>query len=156
METMEEPSRDFREYISGRLEELAGTEESQVEEDQVEELLQEIEKELDGHLPPEGDEDAEGMARVTPADREEAFAQLGAVESWASLASYAVARFYAPASPWPWKKLAGWSKGVAERLRRVAGLLLTPLKGVAYVLGASLYSISVGFPFGVAIGLEWP
>src|ERR1700719_4440400 len=55
---------------------------------------------------------------------------LAAVESWAAVASYAVARFHAPASPWP-RDLAGWGNNAAGRLRNIANTLSTILRTVA-------------------------
>lgn len=78
-----------------------------------------------------------------------------AVIEWAGLVSHAVARFYAPASPWP-RNVAGWSKRAVARLRRVAGLLSAPLQAAAQALGAASWSISIGFPWGISVGLSWP
>lgn len=82
-------------------------------------------------------------------------AELAAVDAWAGLASYAVARFYAPNSPWPWHK-GGWSQSAPRRLRRVANSLRPPLERAASALGAASWSVSVGFPWGVSISLTWP
>jgi hypothetical protein len=79
---------------------------------------------------------------------------LAAVESWAAVASYAVARFHAPASPWP-RDLAGWGKKAAGRLRSIANTLSTILRPVAQALGAASFSIAIGFPWGISIGLSW-
>jgi hypothetical protein len=87
-------------------------------------------------------------------NRESAYDQLGAIDAWASVISTAVARMYAPTSPWR-RKVAGWAKKVAERLRWLTGLLLTPLRAVAAVLGATSYGISVAFPWGVSVDLSW-
>ena len=88
-------------------------------------------------------------------DAESAMDQLAAIDAWAALISSAVARVYAPASPWH-RKVAGWAKSVAARLRWLTNLLLTPLKAVASALGASSYSIGISFPWGVSVGLNWP
>jgi hypothetical protein len=81
---------------------------------------------------------------------------LAAVHAWASVASYAAARIYAPSSPMR-RSLAGWSKKVAGVLQRIAGILLTPLRVAAAALGASSWSITVNFPWtGVGVGLSWP
>jgi hypothetical protein len=79
---------------------------------------------------------------------------LAAIESWASLASYAAARFYAPASPWR-RNFGGWSKRAAARLRSIANALSSVLQPVAKALKAASFSISVSFPWGVSIGLSW-
>jgi hypothetical protein len=88
-------------------------------------------------------------------DDESAMDQLAAIDAWAGLISSAVARVYAPASPWR-RGVAGWAKRVAARLRWLTNLLLVPLKAVAAALGASSYSIGVSFPWGVSVGLNWP
>ncbi|HWW90462.1 MAG TPA: hypothetical protein VNY35_06765 [Solirubrobacteraceae bacterium] len=79
---------------------------------------------------------------------------LAAVESWAALASYAMARFHAPASPWP-RDLAGWGKNAAGRLRNIANTLSTILRTVAQALAAASFSVAVSFPWGISIGLSW-
>ncbi len=88
-------------------------------------------------------------------DAESAMDQLAAIDAWAALVSAAVARIYAPASPWR-RRVAGWAKSVAARLRWLTNLLLAPLRAVAAALGASSYSIGIGFPWGVSVGLNWP
>jgi hypothetical protein len=79
---------------------------------------------------------------------------LAAIESWASVASYVVARCYGPQSPLR-PDFAGWSKGAADKLRRVAAALLDALRAVGAALQAAQVTISVGFPWGVSIGLTW-
>jgi hypothetical protein len=79
---------------------------------------------------------------------------LAAVESWAAVASFAVARFHAPASPWP-RDLAGWGKTAAARLRSIANILSRILRTVAQALAAASFSIAIGFPWGISIGLSW-
>ena len=79
---------------------------------------------------------------------------LSAVESWTSVISAAVARVYAPTSPWK-RRIAGWAKEVANKIRWITNLLLAPLKGAAIVLGASSWSIGINFPWGVSVGLSW-
>lgn len=131
---MEGPSQDLRAWVGGRLDEIES-------EDQLEELLAEIESaaqsDVDAGVGDDGDE------------------VLAAVDAWAGLASSVVARFYAPASPWP-PNIAGWGRRALARLRRVCGVLLPALQKAANLLGASSWSISVGFPWGISIGLSWP
>lgn len=79
--------------------------------------------------------------------------RLAAVEAWASLASYVVAVFYAPRSPW--RDEAGWSEKAIERLRRIAHGLRDQLASVMHALGASGFFISVGFPWGLSVGINW-
>jgi hypothetical protein len=80
---------------------------------------------------------------------------LDATNEWAGLLSYAVSRVYAPASPWPFG-LGGWGHGPVQSLRRAAVQLQNPLGRAAAALGADCFSVSVGFPWGVAVGLSWP
>ena len=79
--------------------------------------------------------------------------RLAAVEAWASIASFVVAVFYAPESPW--RDEAGWSDKAVERLRRIAHGLRDQLQAVMRALGASGFSISVGFPWGLSVGISW-
>lgn len=87
-------------------------------------------------------------------DETVAYDQLGAIEAWASAISTVVGRVYAPTSPWR-RRVAGWAKNVASRIRWLTGLLLTPLRTIASALGASSFSIGLGFPWGVSVSLSW-
>jgi Asp-tRNA(Asn)/Glu-tRNA(Gln) amidotransferase A subunit family amidase len=78
-----------------------------------------------------------------------------AIDEWASVASYAVEWVYAPASPSP-KKMAGWGRKSIEYLRQITGVLLAPLNLVADAFQADSYSLNVGFPWGISVGLDWP
>jgi hypothetical protein len=80
---------------------------------------------------------------------------LSAVEAWTGLASAAVARLYAPASPWPRRQFAGWAQSIAQRLRALAQRLGTVLRAVAHSLGAVSWSIGLAFPFGISVSLTW-
>lgn len=77
-----------------------------------------------------------------------------AVLGWAALVSFAVARFYAPASPWP-QALPGWGRQVARILRRIAARLAGALRSALGPTGADSFSISVTFPWGIEVGLSW-
>ena len=79
---------------------------------------------------------------------------LAAVDQWSSVASYASAWVYAPQSPFP-RNLAGWASKVAETLRKIVNLLLTPLQVAAKALGAVQWSIGASFPWGVSVSLTW-
>jgi hypothetical protein len=92
-----------------------------------------------------GDESA--LANQDPAEL------LAAVEAWTGLISYAVGSFYGPQSP---MSVPGWAQKVPEKLRELTGWLLKPLAIAARALGASSWSISAGFPWGVSVGLTWP
>jgi hypothetical protein len=134
---MEGPSEEFRMRIRERMDEISdyGSEEG------LEELLAEIEQQL-----------IEDLQKPAPTDPTPL---ISAMMSWASLASYAVGRFYGPASPWP-RNVAGWGTRAVARLQGITSALLLPLRQAANAVGASTYTISVGFPWGISIGLEWP
>jgi hypothetical protein len=85
---------------------------------------------------------------------EQADSQLATIDAWASLMSYAVARVYAPASPWPRRK-AGWGQNITRSLRRMVKRLQSLLAPVAKVLKATHFSIAVGYPWGVQIGMSF-
>ena len=132
---MNGPSEGFREEISYQLERLDS-------EYDLEQVLDRIETALleDVETSRPGDQDPDEL--------------LAAVDSWAGLASATVARFYAPASPWP-RSVAGWSRRAVRRLRSIANTLVPPLKQACGVVGATSFSVSVGFPWGISIGLSW-
>lgn len=98
--------------------------------------------------------DVERQEDVGAENQAAAYEQLGAIDAWASVISTAVARMYAPTSPWR-RKVAGWSKEIGKRMRWLVSLLLPPLQAVRRALGAPSCSISVGFPWGVSVGLSW-
>jgi hypothetical protein len=131
--TMHGPDDEFRSMVVNAAGELAS-------EEGLEELLGTIENALQADLEYGTGED--------PID------DLAAVESWASVASYATARFHAPASPWP-HDLAGWGKKAAGRLRHIANILSSILKEVVKVLKAVSFSIGVSFPWGISISVGW-
>lgn len=87
-------------------------------------------------------------------DEDAAMDQLAAIDAWTALISSAVARIYAPASPWH-RQVAGWAKRISAQLRWLTNLLLAPLRAAAGALGAVSYSISISFPWGVSVGLDW-
>jgi hypothetical protein len=127
---MNGPTREFRGYVHERAQELES-------EEQVDELLGQIEGAL-----------SEDMGAENPEE------DLAAVEAWASVASYVVARFYAPASPWP-RDVAGWSRKAAERLRRISSKVADVLRSIVGQVGATGFSIGVAFPWGISIALNW-
>lgn len=87
-------------------------------------------------------------------DQESAARVLDAVQMWASATSYALVAIYAPASPLP-RRLAGFANSVTEKTQLIAGILLTPLKAAAAILGADSYAIGLSFPWGVSVELGW-
>lgn len=127
---MRGPNDEFREYVWRRAEGIDS-------EDALSELLDEIEEAM--------------RADVEPGDPPD---QLAAAESWASVASYPMARLSAPASPWP-RNVAGWGTRAVGRLRRIANTLSAVLQPIAPALGAQSFSIGVSFPWGIQISLSW-
>jgi hypothetical protein len=91
-------------------------------------------------------------------EEHEAWSMLAAVDAWASLASFAFQRVYGeelPAVGTPFVRFPGAKKDVERWLRDVASRFRPVLAKVCPVLGAFAYSISVGFPLGVSVGVTW-
>ncbi|MGA3155358.1 MAG: hypothetical protein ABSD40_23580 [Streptosporangiaceae bacterium] len=132
---MEGPSERLREYVEEQTTEVET-------EEQLEELLGVLENELT-------DDQRTGIEDADDSDD-----LLASVHAWAGLASYAVSRFYAPASPWP-RRVGGWGKRAVLRLQRIANRLLPALRAAVGALGAASFSISISFPWGIAIGIGW-
>lgn len=131
---MDGPSEEFRAYI--------GDQTAQLEtENQLDELLGQLESVMADDL-------------GTGIDSDDGNDLLASVNAWAGLASYVVSRFYAPASPWP-RRVGGWGKRAVGRLQNVAGRLVPALRTAVGVLGATGFSISISFPWGIAIGIDW-
>ena len=80
--------------------------------------------------------------------------QMSAADSWASLASYPMARLSAPTSPWP-RNVAGWGTKRGWTTERIANTLSAALRAIAPALGAQSFSIGVSFPWGIQISLSW-
>ncbi|MET7786722.1 hypothetical protein ABZS93_08830 [Streptomyces sp900116325] len=74
------------------------------------------------------------------------------VQEWASLASYAVARTYAPQSP---LRYAGFSRRVTQLLVRIVTLLTVQLNKLGHILTNPTFSISINFPWGVSSSVSW-
>lgn len=127
------PDDDFRADVGARAEQIDN-------EEALEHLLADIE-----------DRVASDVEHDDGGDPED---DLAAIQTWASVASYAAARFYAPASPWP-RSVAGWSQKAVARLQRIASTLSAPLRRVAAALSAVSFSIGVSFPWGISISLGW-
>lgn len=133
---MRGPSDDLRQRIGEQIRQLES-------EGQLTHVLDTINEEL-------------RMDLAEPPEKSSPEAVLDAVDGWAGLASSAVTALYAPASPLPLPGgLAGWGKGAVNKLNQVAGTLVSPLKYAAKGLGAASWTISVGFPWGVSVGLTW-
>jgi hypothetical protein len=113
------------------------------------------------------DEDAlavalEQVAEISEADlnrlaehyAEDERVMFGAVEAWASVASYASSRFYVD-GPESFLKRGGESKRVSDSLHDLTAKWSPFLRSACAATKASSFSIAVGFPLGVSIGLTW-
>jgi hypothetical protein len=134
------PTDQFRRHVWGSAEDVDS-------EDALSELLDEIEEQIRADIAGSADQLAAGV----PND------QLAAAESWASVASYPMARLSAPASPWGRKgrRVAGWGTPAIGRLRSTANTLSAALQPIAPAVGATSFSIGVSFPWGIQISLSW-
>ena len=130
---MEGPSDDFRTYVWEQAESL---EDEQSLSELLDVIAAEMQRDVEGGL----SDDAES--------------ELAAADSWASVASYPMARLSAPASPWP-RSVAGWGTHAVGRLRSIATSLAAALAPVARAIGAQSFSVGVSFPWGISISLSW-
>lgn len=143
---MQGPDREFRSAIAKRIEELATTADAEA---RLEDILASIEERVQKDEPTRIESEAG------------AYEELAAAEAWASLASDAVKALYASSSPrlfWrkgDEEKLAGWSTGAAERLRRTGGALRDKLAEAAGHLRGTSFSVGASFPWGVFISIGW-
>lgn len=95
--------------------------------------------------------DAERKARSW-LSMEDPYEVLGAIDAWAGLMSYVVADAYAPHSK---MRYAAWMKEVSTLLRKAADELRGALEWVVQKLHCTGFSISVGYPWGVSVGLSF-
>ena len=136
---MEGPDTAFRDRIADRLREIAPSGDEKLFEALLSDIEDEIESDVGGGRP-----------------REDTRQVLAAVESWASIASDAVYRFYLTAGT-PQARAAGWSPSTVNALQRIAERLRRPLGHAADGLGASAYAINLGpLPAPISIALTWP
>lgn len=142
---MNGPSDDLRSTIYDTLQQTRDASDAQAEE-LLNEILSQIDEAVAADL-------AESSVEVSGEDA--AFQALASVEAWTGLASAAVARVYAPASPWP-RQFAGWTQSVAQRLRQLAQRLTPVLQNISRALGALAFTIGLAFPWGVSVSLSWP
>lgn len=88
-------------------------------------------------------------------DRDDALDLYAAVQAWAALASYVVARVYGPRSPWH-HGLATAAKGAVAVLGSIGIELAGPLRPVATALGAQSFTIGTQFPAApLTVGLTF-
>lgn len=74
-------------------------------------------------------------------------------QAWASLFSYASSRFYYEGPESLFK--GGYDKQVVAKLHDAAKTLSPFLKRALHATGADSFSIAVGFPWGLSVGLNW-
>jgi len=144
---MRPPADVLRERVAQSTEDWALT---NLSDERQEGLLEGLLDEIDGNM----DNSSEELDSYPELTEEQAEQQLASLDAWAALMSSAVARVYAPASPWPRRK-AGWAQSMVRKLRRMAIRLQALLLPVARALKAVNFSISVGFPWGVSNGLAF-
>ena len=142
------PLLDDREWVEKALSQLPRVVNEDVE-GRLEQVLQGIQSRMQADL------EGHALAHEAELDEDDGWDLLAAIEGWAALASRAVAQVYAPASPFP-KGAAGWGKSVVKRLRRIAGHLRGSLAAAARAVGADAFNVSIGYPWGISVGLQWP
>lgn len=135
---MHGPTDDFRAFVAARATQLG-----EGDEDGLVDLLSAIDAEVANDVDPDSVERAVGDDL------------LSSVNAWTGLASYAVAHFYAPASPWPTRRLAGWSKRAMAYLQRIVSKLVPAIQSAISKLSASGYGITISFPWGIGITVNF-
>jgi hypothetical protein len=144
---MQPPSDQFREEVAQRTEDsILSNLSDQAQEGLLENLLDDIDARMN--------QSATGIDQSSELTEDEADDQLATIDAWASLISYAVARVYAPASPWP-RRRAGWAQSLVRKLQKIVERLQALLAPVAKALHAVHFSIAVGFPWGVSVGMSF-
>jgi hypothetical protein len=150
---MNGPDVDYRESIWRTLDEIPNRDlngrfvSSDIEE-RLEAILEDIHERMQSDV-----QYSNVLARPDVSEGD-ARSVLSAIESWASVASYAVSWIYAPQSPPPWK-LAGWIKDIPEKLRDMVETLRHALLVVAHALRVDSWTIGVSFPWGVSVSVGW-
>lgn len=141
------PSDQLREEVSQRTEaSILSNLSDEAQEQSLENLLDYIDARMN-----QSTTAIDQLAELTEDQAEE---QLATIDAWASLISYAVARVYAPASPWP-RRRAGWAQSMVRKLQKIVKRLQSLLAPVARALAAVHFSIAVGFPWGVSVGMSF-
>jgi hypothetical protein len=144
---MQPPSDQLREEVAQRTEDsILSNLSDQAQEGLLENVLDYIDAGMIQSFT-----DIDQLSELTEDQADE---QLATAEAWASLISYAVARVYAPASPWP-RRRAGWAQSMVRKLQKLVKRLQSVLAPVAQALHAVHFSIAVGFPWGVSIGMSF-
>jgi hypothetical protein len=141
---MEPPSDELRSHVAQTTADLGAYELQDADEERLDQLLSELQEHLNAEI-----SNTRGQFEY-----EDAEDLLAAADAWAGLISSAVARVYAPASPWRGGR-AGWAEKIVRKLREMAAILKELLLPVKAALGAATFSISVSFPWGIGIGLSW-
>ena len=144
---MRAPTDQLRQEVAQRTESSILTNLSdEAQEQSLESLLDYIDSEMN--------QSATVIDELTQLTEDQAEDQLATIDAWASLISYAVARVYAPASPWP-RRRAGWGQSMVSKLQKIVKRLQSLLKPVATALHAAHFSIAISFPWGVSIGMSF-
>jgi hypothetical protein len=92
-------------------------------------------------------------------DEEDGTRLLASIEAWASVSSHVT--YQATFGPLRRevgamkKKMMGWARRVESQLIDLAKMLRDYLRAAMNALHASSFSIQTGFPWGVAVGLNW-
>ena len=141
------PTDQLREEVAQKTEDSILTNLSdQAQEERLESLLDDIDSRMN--------QSTTVIDELTQLTEDQAEEQLATIDAWASLISYAVARVYAPASPWP-RRRAGWAQSMVRKLQKIVKRLQSLLAPVAKALHAIHFSIAIGFPWGVSVGMSF-
>jgi hypothetical protein len=142
---MEPPNDEIRREVARRAFEIAEAEDDQgVAEEELAELLDWVWEQV------------EQLSRAAGFDQDDE--SLAVAESWLSVASYPVAVFYAPQSPfkkWNTGTLAGIAPSVTNRLARIVSTLRPHLVNMANRTSVDEAGVSFQFPWGVGAGVAW-
>jgi hypothetical protein len=90
-----------------------------------------------------------------PSDPDDGHGMVSAVEAWASVMSYATTCFYAEGPESIFRGGGFDMKNVTSRLQDTVKKLVPYVEKAYHVTGASGFSISIGFPLGISVGLSW-
>lgn len=126
-----------------------------------EQVVEEVEQARANESEQELSEVLSGISSAAAGDLERHLAEsdsaeeaVAAAHAWASVHSYAISRFYYEGPESLWRR-GGFAKRVTRELQEAAKTFESYLTVVVKAVGASGFSVSVGFPFGISIALEW-
>jgi hypothetical protein len=90
-----------------------------------------------------------------PENEDEAHGMISSVEAWASVLSYATSCFYFE-GPESFLRRGGFSpRDVTPKLQDAVRKFMPFLRRACQATGATSFSVSVGFPWGISVGLGW-